>query len=81
MMLKQPGMYLQCMFHVTSLLFDNDVPSCFEIVNHDFASFIVNTSDFSSDVCLEFFQSCGRRLVDSVLSETLQVKVLRTEVR
>ena len=66
-MLKQPGMSLQYMFHVMSLLCDNDVATCFEIVNHGFASFIVDASDFSSVVYLEFFQSCVRRLVDSVL--------------
>jgi len=44
------GMSLQYVFHMTSLLCDNYMTACFKIINHSFASFIVDASDFSSDV-------------------------------
>ena len=52
----------QLVFHVTSLLCDNDVAMCFKIVNHGFASFIIDASDLSSDVCFAFLQICGEGL-------------------
>ena len=57
-MLKQTGMSLQYVSHVTSLLCDDDVATCFEIVNHGFASFI-----FDASVSLLMFASSSFKVV------------------
>jgi hypothetical protein len=41
-------------FHMKSNFFKNDVAACFEIVNHSFASFLINASDFFSYVQFKF---------------------------